>query len=197
MKEKSHISLIIILLSITLFACYHIYYYFMNQKSEILIDSYFSKSERENNILPMVNNIKENETIKEEYFGIIEIPKINLKEGFYEKESKYNNVNHSVTLLKESIMPNNSNSIIYLAAHSGSGPLAYFKNLNQLTNEDRINLLYKNEKYSYVIVDIYEYPRKGNIIINRNIHEDYLVLTTCSNHKDMQIVIVSKLINKV
>ena len=169
----------------------------MNQKSEILIDSYFSKSERENNILPMVNNIKENETIKEEYFGIIEIPKINLKEGFYEKESKYNNVNHSVTLLKESIMPNNSNSIIYLAAHSGSGPLAYFKNLNQLTNEDRINLLYKNEKYSYVIVDIYEYPRKGNIIINRNIHEDYLVLTTCSNHKDMQIVIVSKLINKV
>lgn len=199
MKEKYHISLIMIVLSLALFSSYHIYYYFLNQKDDVLIEKYFNKSEAVIDNVNLVSETvnKENEINEEEYLGIIEIPKIKLQEGFFGVLSKNNNVSTSVTLLSSSVMPDKDNSIIYLAAHSGTGYLAFFKNLNKLTNEDIINITYKNKKYTYTITDIYEYPKIGSIIVNRNINDDYLVLTTCSNHKDMQTVIVSKLIKKI
>ena len=94
-------------------------------------------------------------------------------------------------------MPENNNSIIYLAAHSGEGHLAYFKNINKLTNNDMIYLNINSKPYYYIITDIYEMPRNGEITVDRNINEKYLVLTTCSNNKNMQLVIVSKMLNKV
>jgi LPXTG-site transpeptidase (sortase) family protein len=190
MKKKYHISLIIMMLSLALFGSYHIYYSNIDKKSDELISKYI---ENNDSIIAkeMVNEIDE-----EDYLGILEIPKINLNEGFYNKYSKNNNINKSVTILKESIMPENNNSIIYLAAHSGNSPVAFFKDLNKLNIEDNINLLYKGNTYQYTITDIYEIEKNGNITVNRNIHENYLVLTTCGKN-NMQIIIVSKLYNKV
>ena len=103
-----------------------------------------------------------------------------------------NNVNKSVTILPES-----NDSIIYLAAHSGVGHLAYFKDLNKLAINDKINLTYQNSNNTYLVTDIYEYPKIGHITINRNINLKYLILTTCSYNKDMQLVVVAKLINVI
>ena len=190
MKGKS-ISVIIIMLSLALFGSYHIYYSFEDMKEEELISRYLENDEVKEEI---VSEIKED---KEDYYGILEIPKIKLKEGFYNKNSKNNNINKSVTILKESIMPEKDNSIVYLAAHSGNGHLAYFKDLNKLKIEDMIYLNYNKKSYTYTIVDIYELEKVGDITINRNIHDNYLILTTCSNNKNMQLVVVSKLVNKI
>ena len=195
MKRKYHISLIIVMLSISLFCCYHIYYYLLDTSNDTLIRDYY--------VADQVNDVEQEEVVsklvskKEDYLGIISIPKINLKTGFYNKNSKKNNVSNSVTLLKESILPGVESSIIYLAAHSGSGYLAYFKNINKLTYEDIIDISINKVNYQYSIFDIYELPKNGSIMVNRNINENYLVLTTCSNNKNMQLVIVSKMINKV
>ena len=187
MKEKRHLSLIIIMFTLALFCSYHIYYYFLKQQNEILVNEYIN-SDFNKKIVSKINNTEN----KEEYLGIIEINKIKLKKGFYRKNSSKNIINQNIMLLSESIMPDKDNSIIYLAAHSGTGYLAFFKDIDKLTNQDIINLYYQDKKYTYLVTDIYEYPKNGQIIVNRNIHESYLVLTTCSHNKNMQLVIISK-----
>ena len=145
------------------------------------------------------NNIKYNSTINnyKEYIMYIEIPKIKLYKGLYNIDNKKNNVKYNIEILKKSSMPNIINSNLILAAHSGNGHLAYFKDLYKLKIEDMIYLNYNKKNYTYTIVDIYELDKVGNISINRNIHDNYLILTTCSNNKNKQLVVVSKLFNKI
>ena len=197
MKEKKVLSLAIIFTGIAMFCSYHIYYHFVDKANDNLVRNFYQKEDMGESDNIKVEKISNNDTAKEEYYGILSIPKINLKTGFYNINSKNNNVNNSVTILKESIPPENDNSIVYLAAHSGVGHLAYFKNINKLTNEDMIYLNINSKSYYYTITDIYEMPRNGLITVERNINEKYLVLTTCSNNENMQLVIVSKMINKV
>lgn len=189
MKKSIHISLIIIMLSLALFCCYHIYYYFLDKGSNELVETYYEKKIEPERI---VTKIARKE--KEEYLGILKIPKINLQEGFYNINSKNNNVSNSVTILKESVLTIGSESIIYLIAHSGTGYLAFFKDLNKLNINDILYLDINKNSYQYVINDIYEVEKNGKIIVNHNIHEDYLVLSTCGEN-NKQLVITSKLIN--
>lgn len=191
MKEKKHISLIILLISFSLFCSYHIYYYFLDKSNNDLVRNYYDTLSI-NNDEPVISKV--NNTKKEEYLGILRIPKISLVEGFYNINSKNNNIGKSVMILKESVMPNIDGSIIYLVAHSGTGYLAYFKNLDKLNIDDIIYLDIDNLSYEYVINDIYEVDRNGLININHNINDNYLILSTCSNN-DKQLIISSKLIN--
>ena len=192
MKEKYHISLIIIMLSLALFCSYHIYYYFLDIGTNELVEVYY-----EDKIENKVNNKKvvrlSNET-KDEYLGILKIPKINLRQGFYSINSKNNNINKAVTILKESTFPSSNGSIIYLIAHSGNGYLAFFKDLDKLSINDIITIDIGNNSYQYVINDKYDMPKNGKITVNHNIHENYLVLSTCLG-SDKQLIITSKLIN--
>lgn len=191
MKEKI-ISPIIIMLSLAMFCSYHIYYYFLDKEDNNLVEEYYKKNEeKETNVVTKVNYSK-----KEEYLGIIRIPKINLKQGFYSIDSKNNDINKSVTILKESTMPNENGSIIYLIAHSGSGYLAFFKDLDKLKINDIIYLDIDNNSYKYIVNDIYELDMKGKIVVNHNIHDNYLVLSTCGDG-NRQLVITSKLTNMV
>lgn len=191
MKEKKSISLIIIVLTMALFCSYHIYYHFIDIANDSLVRNYNQKidEKKEKTLVEKINN--------EEYLGILTIPKINLKAGFYHINSSKNNVNNSVSILKESIMPNSNNSIIYLAAHSGTGYLAYFKNIDMLTDNDIMIITYNGSDYYYVVNNIYEMPKNGEIVIKRNVNEKYLVLTTCSKNDNMQLIITAKMINRL
>ena len=189
MNVGKTLSILIIFLSITVFCSYHIYYYVIDKSNDNLVRDY--------NTINKEDEVKVSKIDKEEetYLAILEIPKIKLVEGFYNIDSNKNNVNRHVTLLKESIMPGNDGSIIYLAAHSGSGYIAYFKDLDKLSIGDIAIIKYQNKTYSYSINDIYETIKNGTITVNHNIHENYLVLTTCSKNKNQQLVITGKLIN--
>ena len=197
MKEKNHFSLIIIMLSLALFCSYHIYYYFLDIGTNELVEVYYEdkKEDVTNNKVNKIVTKLSNET-KDEYLGILKIPKINLKQGFYSINSKNNNINKAVTILKESTFPSPNGSIIYLIAHSGNGYYAFFKDLDKLSINDIITLDINNNTYQYVVNDIYDMPKNGKITVNHNIHENYLVLSTCLG-KDKQLIITSKLINMV
>lgn len=121
--------------------------------------------------------------------GSIEIKKINLNENLYKLESEENNVDKHVTILKESIFPENDNSIIFIAAHSGTGEIAYFKNLDKIQQNDIINLKLNNKKYEYIVKNMWEEPKNGYININKEENKQ-LILTTCSptNSKKQLIV---------
>ena len=78
--------------------------------------------------------------------GYLQIDSIKIKEPIYEINSKENNIEEHVTILKESILPENDNSIVFIAAHSGTGNIAYFKNLDKLNINDLIILKINNKK---------------------------------------------------
>lgn len=149
-----------------------------------IIYNHYSKQYK----ISMNNDIKISKVIDNEYLGYLYIPKINLKKNLFKVNSKKNNIEYNVEVLKESIFPNEDNSIIFLAAHSGNGNNAYFSDLKLLTNGDIIILSYNNTIYKYVVINKKEIIKNGYITGNRN-NNDEIILTTCSDNLGKQLII--------
>ncbi|MBQ9018859.1 MAG: sortase [Bacilli bacterium] len=128
-------------------------------------------------------------------FAFLTINKINLKEELYPIESEENTIEKHVSILKESIYPDNENSIMILAAHSGIGKIAYFQELDKLEINDEVILNYKNNKYTYKVKDIWEEKKTGYINFNKEKNKQ-LILTTCSPNKDGYQLIINCIIKE-
>lgn len=167
------ISIIIITIIIYLFICNYIY------------------KNTTYKIKPIINNYITDK--KESPIGKIIIKKIAINNNLYNINSKHNNIEENITILEDSIMPDKTNSIMYIAAHSGDGKIAYFNDLDKLKTNDEITIIYKNKKYIYSVKNIWEENKNGYIHINRE-NEKQLILTTCSKtKKNKQLVINSTL----
>ena len=143
------------------------------------------------------NNENTTANTNSDYFGYLEIPKINLTQGLVRLESKNNNVNKNIQTIYPSTYPDVSNGNLILAAHSGSSSIAYFKNLYLLNNNDQVNVIYNNEKYIYNIINIYTVPKNGQVAIYRDLNKTTLTLITCTkNDETTQTVYISELIRK-
>ena len=144
--------------------------------------------------IPITSPIKVSKTNTipvEKPIGKIIIQKIGLEKPLYQKESDKNNVEENVTILKESMNPEEDNSILYIAAHSGTSNVSFFHNLDQLQIEDEIELQYNNQTYYYQITNIQEQPKDG-YIRGRRENKRQLVLTTCCPQKEnCQLIINS------
>ena len=139
-----------------------------------------------NNKVP-TKTISNNKNIDNNNYLIIK--KINLKQPFYSINDENNTIEKNIEILKESIMPDQENSIVFIAAHSGEGEIAYFNNLINLDINDELILYYNNYYYKYKIIQIYEEPKYGYIDVDKSIN-DQLILTTCHPHKkNKQLVI--------
>ena len=140
--------------------------------------------------------VKQPETYN--YIGVLEIPKINFKRGFLKINDRNNNVNKNIQVLENSAMPNVDNGLLVIAGHSGSGRVAFFKNLYKLKVKDEVFIYYENIKYVYEILTIYDESKDGTIAIDKKSDETILVLTTCSQTDDKkQLVIIAKQVNKL
>lgn len=129
------------------------------------------------------------------YLGILEIPKIKLKQGFFEYSSPLNDVDKNIEVIETSKMPNVKNSNLILAAHSGNSKIAYFKHLDELVIGDTVFLYYGNKKYQYVIKDIYDRNKTGYIEIIRDKNKTAITLITCKKNTNMQTVFIGYLVN--
>ncbi len=131
------------------------------------------------------------------YIGILEIPKINLKRGFLDLNSKYNNVDYNVTLIKGSTFPDKDESSLILAAHSGICSICYFDGLFNLSFGNQAYIYYNNIKYIYKLTDIYEVDKIGTVAIRRDYSKKGLVLITCTRNSDTkQTVFIFELIDQ-
>ena len=141
--------------------------------------------------------VQEKDKIKKEYIGYLEIKKINLKQGLVSLNSYYNNVNYNVQMLKTSDYPDKELGNVILAAHSGSGYIAFFKNLYKLSRGDEATIYYKNYVYKYKIVNIYNVPKNGKVKIERDVTKTTLTLITCTyKSKTQQTVYILELTSK-
>lgn len=140
---------------------------------------------------PNHNQITINKINNKEIIGVLKIEKINIELPIYKVDSKKNNIEENIELLKESILPPNENSIIFIAAHSGTSNISYFNNLNQLNINDEINISINNNEYTYQIIDIYKQKKNGYINVNKT-NENQLILTTCDpDNNKYQLIINS------
>lgn len=192
------IGIVIILIGIFI----GLYEYFDERKSKAYSDMNILLYENElpQNIEESVDitDNEENETIEEEqpkqeqpnnvvgynYIGTLEIPKINLKRGFLDLNSRYNHVDYNITVIKGSTFPNEENNNLILAAHSGECAVCFFDKLYKLSKGDVAYLSYNNVKYTYKIVDIYEVEKDGTVAIYRDYTKSTLTLITCTRNSD-------------
>ena len=133
----------------------------------------------------------------EEYLGIVDISKIGLYKGFYNKNSNLNNVKFNLYVLPESSYPDVTNGNLIIAGHSGNYNNSYFANLYKLEKEDTITIHYNNSKYIYKITNIYNEEKTGRVRIFRNKNKTTLTLITCTKDDDThQTIYIAELISQ-
>jgi len=152
--------------------------------------------------VPIVENVDQKESDNtnyvvdySKYLGVLEIPKISLKRGFYSFDSKYNNIQYNVTILSGSSLPDVSGGNLILMAHSGDAYISYFAYLYKLEVGDSAFITYNGNKYEYRIVDIYEVLKNGIVSIRRNRNATTLTMITCTKNSDtLQTVYIAELV---
>lgn len=178
------------------------YDFVMSKKEKAFITMNIKLFENETPIVANDEDIKEPENTTEEnqpeqqetpkkrasynYIGILEIPKVNLKQGFLDINSKYNHVDYNIAVIQTSTYPDVDKGNFILASHSGNSYISYFKNLYKLGVGDEAYIYYNNIKYSYQIVNIYNVEKTGKVAIYRNSNATCLTLITCTKDSDTE-----------
>lgn len=139
---------------------------------------------------------EENYTIDySKYLGVLEIPKIWLKRGFYNVGNRYNDIEYNVTMVDGSNLPDVPNGNLILMAHSGTSYISFFAYLYRLVVGDECYVTYNGNIYHYRIVNIYNVPKNGVVGIERNYNKTTLTMITCTKDNDsMQTVYIAELI---
>lgn len=201
-RKKLKKSQILLLGSLLVFVgiCTLSFEYLGRMKDDVFTDMNFklneglvvADTEEETTDVPISNNLPEdNKQVVQapaidysKYLGVLEIPKVGLKRGFYNLDSKYNDIQYNVTLVKGSNMPDVVNGNLILMAHSGDAAVSYFAYLYILKIGDKAYVTYNGNKYTYQIANIYDVPKTGRVKIVRSYDKTTLTLITCTKNND-------------
>lgn len=140
-------------------------------------------------------NIENNEIVKKknEYLGIIEIPKIKLKRYFYDFDDEKNSVEKNIMLIEKSNMPDEEKGNIIFASHRGNSKVAFFDKLHLLEPGDEIIIYYNDKNYTYQYSHRYDVLKNGHIKIARDMDKSTVTLITCKKGTNKQTVFISYL----
>lgn len=134
-------------------------------------------------VMDQYNKIDE----KSNLFGILSIPTLNLEQPIYPKSSKENQVDKNVMLLEY------EDDFLALAAHSGNGTHAYFRNLDAMPIGTSISIKKDGRTMEYIYFSKEEVLKTGTIYLT-DYPESMLILITCSKTKaEIQEVYYAKL----
>lgn len=170
---------------------------------DIALVEFYEEQEEIDNEVPTETEETENgtEQVKStnslDYIAVLKIPSIGLEKGLVAKDSYYNNVNRNIKILDESDMPEQENGNVILAAHSGNGRTAFFKNLDKLQIDDTVSIFYNGYEYKYRMINTYDVEKTGSVEITRNAQKSTLTLITCRHNTNKQIVIICELVEKI
>ena len=159
----------------------------VEEVTEVVVE----ESEQPEEVVEQPVEEPKNDYTYEEYLGILDIPKIKLYKGFYNKTSKLNNVNINLYVLPVSANPDVERGNLIIAGHYGNRSNSYFRNLYLLEVGDDIIIHYNNKKYLYTITKIYLEEKDGSVRIIRDNSKTTLTLITCTkddnNHQTIYI----------
>lgn len=161
-----------------------------NMKIAMMENSSLNNEEKVIEDVPIVEEISKKEDNNSyvvdysKYLGVLEIPRIGLKRGFYNTDSKYNNIQYNVTMLGGSNLPDVDRGNLILMAHSGDAYISYFAYLWMLGVGDHAYVTYNERKYDYQVTNIYNVQKNGVAVIRRNKEKNTLTLITCTKDND-------------
>ena len=161
-----------------------------NMKIAMMENSSLNNEEKVIEEVPIVEEVSKKEDNNSyvvdysKYLGVLEIPRIGLKRGFYNTDSKYNNIQYNVTMLGGSNLPDVDKGNLILMAHSGDAYISYFAYLWMLGVGDHAYVTYNGRKYDYQVVNIYNVQKNGVAVIRRNKERNTLTLITCTKDND-------------
>lgn len=192
---------LLILLGICIVSSKYVYNYFLDKEEDIKIEEFYHEQEEVDiNVIEEETKEPEKQEVKQEnkvnYVAVIKIPKIGVEKGLCQKGSYCNNVNRNIQILNEADYPDVANGNFILAGHSGSGRVAYFKNVYKLEKDDFISVIYGGFEYKYKIVNIYDVEKTGSANIIRNKEKNTLTLVTCRHNTNKQIIVISELVER-
>ena len=218
-RKKMKKSQILLLGSLLVFVglCTMTFEYFSKMKNDVFADMEIKMnanlvvpdddSDKDSEVatdVPITNNLPEDKkevvtpapTIDySKYLGVLEIPKIGLKRGFYNIDSRYNDIQYNVTLAKGSSLPDVPKGNLILMAHSGDAAISYFAYLHILRIGDYAYVSYNGNKYAYKLVNVYDVPKTGKVKIVRSYEKNTLTLITCTKNNDQaQTVYILELV---
>ena len=147
--------------------------------------------EESTNDTQKVEEVKKQNKIN--YIAILKIPKIDLERGLVDPKSYLNDVKYNLEIVEGSSMPDIKNSNLIIASHSGTARISYFRNLNKLSINDEILLIYKSKTYKYKVSNKYEIEKTGTAKIIRNNNKTTITLITCKYKTNKQIVVIADL----
>lgn len=199
-KIKSNyivLGLLLILLGIVMTAIIFINNIKENEKDKKQVEKFINEMNNENDTEIVQETFKKSNSTSytEKYLMAIEIPKIRLKKGIYNKNSEYNSVKYGLQIMKQSNMPDTKYGNVILASHSGSSNISYFDKLDKIEFGDKVYIYYQGDKYIYIIDYVYEQEKNGDVKIIKDKSQTTISLITCKkNSKDKQLVYVGNLI---
>lgn len=160
-------------------------------ENKILVDDFFEETPKENN-----KTINQSNSVIQ-YIAVIEIPTISLKTGLVDLKSSRNDVDKGVQIIDGSQLPNMDNGNLILAAHSGTSNISYFKDLYKLKKGNKIYVYYSGMKYEYVLDNIYNVNKTGEVKIQRNPKRNTLTLITCTKDSNTEQTVYVNYLEKV
>lgn len=194
------LGIYLVTIGIAILGFYLIYNKSMNVRNNVDMNKYIEETsvineEQEEVIEENNNTTKENYNIT--YTAVLEIPKINLKNGVVDSTKNFKSINYAISVDNSSQYPNeNGNFILY--SHSGNSNIAFFNRLNNLELNDDIYVYYNGIKYRYSVRNKYDIEKTGKAKVISRKDDKYITLITCDqNKKGFQIVIEGKLIDEV
>lgn len=200
-KNKKYLLLILIgIFLIVISISFHLFDYINEVNYENInqekIEDFFEIENKDEDIITNETKLEDNKQ-NDNFMAVLEIPKINLKRGIYDKSNINNNVDKNIFILNESILPSEEvNSHILLASHSGNSYISYFRNLYKLNINDKVYFYYQGIKYIYEISDKYEIEKTGTIKLSFD-NQDDIALMTCINNTNKQLIYRGILIEKI
>lgn len=201
MNKKLKKSQILLLGSLLVFVGVGVltFEYFVKMKNDVFTEMELKASanlvtseedDKDTTEVPIANKLPEDKKDKvavvdySKYLGVLEIPKIGLKRGFYNIDSRYNDIQYNVAMVKGSTLPDVKNGNLILMAHSGWAAISYFEYLYNLRLGDKAYVTYKGKKYTYKLVNVYDVVKNGKVKIVRSYDKTTLTLITCTRNND-------------
>lgn len=114
------------------------------------------------------------------YIGKLVISKINFAKGFAAQGTSQNSVDKNIVFISPSNYPDVTNGNFILAGHSGNSWRSFFRDLNKLVLGDQAEVYYKNNIYTYKLVNFYNQPKGSKLKIYRDANKTTMTLITCS-----------------
>ena len=170
---------------------------FSNMKLAMMDTTPSEETSQENPLMIGSEQYEEQYTVDySKYFGVLEIPRIGLKRGFYNVGSKYNDIQYNVTMTEKSTMPSEGHGNLALMAHSGDSYISYFAYLYRLSVGDDCYITYNGIVYRYQIKQIYNVNKTGLVIIDWEPSNMSLTLITCTKDDETkQTIYVAEFID--